>query len=83
MFKFCGKADKLISDVLNTCRDCILKRDWEIVKPHISNVHKQVRALVNLSPTPPKAEKKEIMLKCNFCINECALSEKYISFVIP
>ena len=64
MCKFCGKAYKLISDVLNICRDCILKRDWEIVKPHISYVNKQFRALVNLFLTPSKAENKEIMLKC-------------------
>ena len=78
--KFCGKTDKHISDVLNICRDCILKRDWEIVKPHILNVHKQVRALVDLPSEPPKANKKEIKLKCNFCINECALSENDSSY---
>ncbi len=78
--KFCGKTDKHISDTLNICRDCILKRDWEIVKPHILNVHKQVRALVDLPSEPPKAKNKEIKLKCNFCINECALSENDLSY---
>ncbi len=66
--------------MLNICRECILKRDWENVKSHVLNVHKQVRALVDLPPEPPKAENKEIKLKCNFCINACALSEHDISY---
>ena len=78
--KFCGKTDKHISDVLNICRDCILKKDWEFVKPHILNVHKQVRALVDLPSEPPKAKNKEIKLKCNFCFNECTLSENDLSY---
>ncbi len=78
--KFCGKTDKYISGVLNICRDCILKNDWDLVKPHILNVHKQVRALVDLPSKPPKANKGTIKLKCNFCINECALSENDVSY---
>jgi pyruvate formate lyase activating enzyme len=77
---FCGKTDKYISEVLNICRDCILRGNWNDVKPHILNVHKQVRALVDLPSKPPKVNSKEIKLKCNFCINECTLSENDLSY---
>ena len=77
---FCGRTDKLISRVLNICRDCILNGDWGVIKPHILEVHNQVRALANLPSKPPKADKKDIKLKCNFCINECALSESESSY---
>jgi len=78
--KFCGKTEKSVSGVLSICRDCILKRDWDVVKPHILNVHKQVRALVDLPSEPPKADKMDVKLKCNFCFNECALTESDSSY---
>jgi len=77
---FCNKTDKLISEVLQVCRKCVLKGDWNEVKPHILNVHKQVRQLVELPAKPPKAERPNIKLKCNFCINECSLSENDVSY---
>ncbi len=78
--KFCGKIDRLISEVLQVCRNCILEGDWSQVKPHILNVHKQVRQLVELPEKPPKAERLNIKLKCNLCINECSLSELDVSY---
>jgi len=78
--KFCGKADKVISEVLQVCRNCILEGDWDQIEPHIFNVHKQVRQLVELPAEPPKAEKPYIKLKCNLCINECSLSENDVSY---
>jgi pyruvate formate lyase activating enzyme len=66
--------------VLNICRECILEKDWDNVKPHILNVHKKVRALVDLPSEPPKADKENIKLQCNFCLNECVLSENDISY---
>ncbi|MFX1373602.1 MAG: radical SAM protein [Promethearchaeota archaeon] len=78
--KFCGKTEKVISDILQVCRTCILEGDWEKIKPHILNVHKQVRQLVNLPEKPPKAERPNIKLKCNLCINECSLSENDVSY---
>ncbi len=78
--KFCGKSDKVISEVLQVCRNCILGGDWNEIKPHIMNVHKQVRQLVELPEKPPKAERPNIKLKCNLCINECSLSENDISY---
>jgi pyruvate formate lyase activating enzyme len=78
--KFCGKTDKLISEVLGVCRKCILEGDWDSIKPHIHSVHKQVRQLVDLPDKPPKAVDSKVKLKCNYCINECALSENDISY---
>lgn len=77
---FCGKTDRLISEVLQVCRNCILEGDWNLIKPHIMLVHKQVRQLVELPDKPPKAEKPNIKLKCNYCINECSLSENDVSY---
>ena len=79
--KFCGKTDQDISEVLQVCRNCILAGDWDNkIKPHILNVHKQVRQLVDLPEKPPKAERPNIKLKCNLCLNECSLSENDISY---
>ncbi|UCC19866.1 MAG: radical SAM protein [Promethearchaeota archaeon] len=78
--KFCGKTEKVISEILEVCRTCILEGDWDQIKPHIFNVHKQVRQLVKLPEKPPKAEKPNIKLKCNLCVNECALSDNDISY---
>ena len=78
--KFCGEAGKTISEVLQVCKKCILEGDWNKVKPHILSVHKQVRQLVELPEKPPKAEKPNIKLKCNYCINECSLSDNDISY---
>jgi pyruvate formate lyase activating enzyme len=77
--KFCDKTDKLISEVLEICRDCVLNKDWNIVRQHILTVHKNVRDLVELPEVPPKAE-DNIKLKCNYCVNECVLSENNVSY---
>ncbi len=78
--KFCGKTEREISEILQVCRNCILEGDWDKVKPHILNIHKQVRQLVDLPEKPPKAERPNIKLKCNLCINECSLSNNDISY---
>ncbi|MFW9940981.1 MAG: radical SAM protein [Candidatus Thorarchaeota archaeon] len=78
--KFCGQSDKVISEILQVCRKCILEGDWNTIKLHILEVHKQVRNLVDLPEKPPKAEKPNIKLKCNYCINECSLGENDVSY---
>ncbi|MFX1393198.1 MAG: radical SAM protein [Promethearchaeota archaeon] len=78
--KFCGKKDRLISEVLQVCRDCILNENWNLIQPHLFSVHRGVRNLVDLPEKPPKAEIPNIKLKCNFCINECILSDNDISY---
>ena len=70
----------LISEVLQICRNCIFNKDWNIVKSLIFSVHQQVRQQEELPETPPKAGNSGVKLKCNFCINECALSTDDISY---
>jgi pyruvate formate lyase activating enzyme len=77
---FCSKSDKLISETLSVCRDCILNHDWDPIHRHISSIHDFVRKQADLPEKPPKAEKPNIKLKCNFCINECSLSQDDISY---
>ena len=76
--KFCGRNDNFISSVLEICRDCILSQKWSIVKSHVLSIHKKVRQLEELPEAPPKAD-SNIKLKCNFCLNECSLSENELS----
>ncbi|MHA2035204.1 MAG: radical SAM protein [Promethearchaeota archaeon] len=78
--RFCGKKDGTISEVLQVCRKCILEGEWSKVKSHILTVHEQVRSLVGLPKEPPKAERPNIKLKCNYCINKCSLSEDDVSY---
>ena len=78
--RFCGKIDGAISEILQVCRKCILEGDWSKVKTHIFSVHEQVRTIINLPKEPPKAEKPNIKLKCNYCINECSLSDHDVSY---
>ncbi|MFW9971111.1 MAG: radical SAM protein [Candidatus Odinarchaeota archaeon] len=78
--KFCRKTKKEISEVLEVCRNCILEGEWSEIKAHILHVHTEVRKLVELPEKPPKAERPNIKLKCNLCINECILSENDTSY---
>jgi pyruvate formate lyase activating enzyme len=78
--KFCGSKDKYISDVLQICRDCVINHNWHLVKSHIHSVHKKVRQLEELPEAPPDATDSNIKLKCNFCVNECILSENDVSY---
>ncbi|MFX0069645.1 MAG: radical SAM protein [Candidatus Hermodarchaeota archaeon] len=77
--KYCGKKSKLISQVLEICRDCILNKNWKTVESHIYSVHNRVRALADLPSLPPKAN-TNVKLNCNYCINECILSEEDVSY---
>ncbi len=78
--KFCGKKDKIISEVLNVCRNCIINHNWEEIKAHIFSIHEQVRKQVDLPNKPPKAKGTDIKLNCNLCINECTLNNKDVSY---
>ncbi|MFX0058454.1 MAG: radical SAM protein [Candidatus Hodarchaeota archaeon] len=78
--KFCGKIDNLVADILEICRDCILNKEWVKVKQHILSVHSEVRKLVGLPERPPNSNSSELKLKCNFCINQCNLSNNDISY---
>jgi pyruvate formate lyase activating enzyme len=78
--RFCGEREETISEVLQVCRKCVLEGDWNKIKSHIFSVHEQVRNLVGLPKEPPIAEKPNIKLKCNYCINECSLSQDDVSY---
>jgi hypothetical protein len=78
--KFCGKNDRLVSSVLQICRSCILTQDWDLIQPHILNIHDQIRQLEGLPAQPPKAEKESAKLTCNLCINQCVLSAEDASY---
>ncbi|MHA1986512.1 MAG: radical SAM protein [Promethearchaeota archaeon] len=78
--KFCRKKDEKISKVLQVCRRCVLEGDWTKIEPHLFSVHKQVRKIVDLPKEPPRAESSNIRLKCNYCLNECSLSENEVSY---
>ncbi len=78
--EFCGKKDKLISQTLKICRECILTKDWERVKSHVMSIHARVREQVGLPPSPPKCPESELKFICNLCINECRLSEEDTSY---
>lgn len=77
---FCQRTDKLISNVLEICRDCIINEDWGKVKEHVLSIHRKVRNLVDLPEKPPDASPPEIKLKCNLCINQCNLSTYDVSY---
>ncbi|MGM0469603.1 MAG: radical SAM protein [Promethearchaeati archaeon] len=78
--RFCGKKDKFISNTLQICRDCILTGNWNEIKEHIFRVHANVRTNEGLPANSPHAKKDDIVLQCNFCINECSLSKDQTSY---
>ncbi len=78
--KFCGKNNGLISQTLQVCRNCVLTKDWSVVRTHLMAVHETVRKREELPITPPKSEKGEVKLNCNLCLNECALSINDVSY---
>ncbi len=79
--KFCGKTDKLISSVLQACRDCILFKNWELIKSHLLQVHAKIRSQVDLPSFPlVKDNFSQIKLSCNLCINQCRLKAGEVSY---
>ncbi|MBD3214194.1 MAG: radical SAM protein [Candidatus Lokiarchaeota archaeon] len=78
--KFCGKKDKLISKTLQVCRDCILEGNWDEIKIHLHSVHTSVREMEKLPEQPPSIHDDKMAFQCDFCINECFLSEDQTSY---
>ena len=76
---FCGSESSLISEVLEICQPCIFNKEWDIVKNHVLSVHEKVRKIEELPGYPP-VSKKDSVLKCNLCVNECSLSENDTSY---
>ncbi|TXT59221.1 MAG: hypothetical protein BAJALOKI2v1_240049 [Promethearchaeota archaeon] len=77
---FCGKRDKLISSTLKVCRDCILSKEWDKIKPHLLSIHAKIRKEEGLAPYAPKDNDSEINFSCNLCVNECSLSSNSTSY---
>jgi pyruvate formate lyase activating enzyme len=67
----CGKESTLISKALEVCLDCI-REDFGKVLPHIQKVHAKSRMEFDLPTEPPKDPQG---VQCNFCVNECRISE--------
>jgi len=78
--KFCEEKKPFISNTLEVCRECIINGDWEKIKPHILNVHNQVRKTEELPEKPPKAKKGNISLRCSLCLNECVMAKSDTSY---
>jgi pyruvate formate lyase activating enzyme len=78
--RFCGRSSPVISEILQICRDCILNGDWTAIKPHLINIHTQVRNIADLPGTPPKSPIENTKINCNLCINECSLGEQDLSY---
>ncbi|NHJ23668.1 MAG: radical SAM protein [Candidatus Lokiarchaeota archaeon] len=78
--KFCGKTGPFIAEVLEICRNCILQHNWDDIRVHILNVHKQVRKLVDLPDKAPFCDKKVLKLSCNYCMNNCKLGPEDVSY---
>ncbi|TXT67197.1 MAG: Pyruvate formate lyase-activating enzyme 1 [Promethearchaeota archaeon] len=78
--KFCGLENKIISETLKICRNCILTEEWDRVKDHIMAVHKLVREEIDLPFITPECSESELVVQCNLCINECKLSAQDISY---
>lgn len=68
--KLCQK-EKIVSEFLGVCRDCILE-NWEEAKEFIEKAHSKSRKEFNL---PEKVPKTKNGLKCNLCANECQIGD--------
>ncbi|TXT66445.1 MAG: hypothetical protein BAJALOKI3v1_30104 [Promethearchaeota archaeon] len=78
--KFCGKKDQLISKTLQVCSECILEGNWDEIEIHLNSVHSNVRRMEKLPERPPSIDDDKMVFKCDFCINECSLSEDQTSY---
>jgi pyruvate formate lyase activating enzyme len=67
----CGEESKLISEALQVCQNCI-REDFAKVFPHVQRVHAKSRMEFDLPSKPPNDPSG---VKCNLCVNECAIPE--------
>lgn len=65
----CGRENRLISEFLALCRNCILD-DFAGVESRIHEVHRMSRESFHLPPAPPKEKEG---LPCHFCFNQCRI----------
>ncbi|MGC8849589.1 MAG: radical SAM protein, partial [Candidatus Bathyarchaeia archaeon] len=69
--KLCGREDRLLSEVLGVCLDCIRSRPEE-AKPIIKGAHASVRRSYGLPGEPPKTPNG---IGCDLCANECRIGD--------
>lgn len=67
----CGKPQKLISQALGVCVDC-LRINPDRVASHIESVHELTRQTFSLPPSPPQHAAGTL---CNFCIRACRIPD--------
>mgnify|MGYP001773234871 CR=1 FL=1 len=73
--KVCQK-EKLVSEFLGVCKDCILK-NWKKAKDFVEIAHSKSRKEFSL---PEKIPKTKGGIKCNLCANECQMGEGEFGF---
>lgn len=72
----CGRENRLVSEFLALCRDCILD-DFGGVKSRIQEAHRLSREGFRLPPEPPREREG---LSCPFCFNQCQIAKHSIGF---
>ncbi len=72
----CGKPQKLISQALGVCVDC-LRMNPESLASHIESVHEATRRSFGLPPSPPQDAAGTL---CNFCIRACRIPEGQLGY---
>ena len=72
--KFCGKKDRLISEVLEVCRKCILNGDWDEWKKSRSEINIiDKKALLCLKIIVLVLNKKNLLIYFSVGISCCSL----------
>jgi len=74
--EICSESREDISGYLKVCKDCV-KKGSEKAKELIFEAHRKAREKIGLPPVPPKDPKG---VKCNFCGNDCQISEGGIGY---
>lgn len=73
--RVCGK-ERLISEALSVCGECVEKNWWK-VKPLVVKAHKKAKKRFGLPYPAPRAKDG---IFCNVCVNQCRIGEGELSF---
>jgi pyruvate formate lyase activating enzyme len=72
----CQMESDLISSPLEVCVHCLRKHFMQL-KPHIFEVHAQIKRIYGLPVQPPAVEDG---LSCSLCINQCQIPENGVGY---
>lgn len=72
----CQIESDLISSPLELCVHCI-REHYSQLRPHIDEVHAQVKKSYGLPPRPPQSVDG---LPCSLCMNQCKISEHEVGY---